>query len=56
MPFPGSQGGSLIKSGLVQRISEQNPHLYQRYIENIIIFNEIIAAITWSCAASARFR
>ena len=28
--------GSMIKSELVQRIAEQNPHLYQRDIENIV--------------------
>jgi integration host factor subunit beta len=37
----------MIKSELVQRISEQNPHLYQRDVENIVnaILNEIIAAM-----------
>ncbi len=37
----------MIKSELVQRISEQNPHLYQRDVENIVnaILGEIIAAM-----------
>src|ERR1700689_2039352 len=41
------EGGTMIKSELVQRISEQNPHLYQRDVENIVnaILNEITAAM-----------
>ena len=37
----------MIKSELVQRISLQNPHLYQRDVENIInaILHEITAAM-----------
>ena len=37
----------MIKSELVQHISAQNPHLYQRDVENIVnaILNEIIAAM-----------
>ncbi len=37
----------MIKSELVQRISEQNPHLYQRDVEHIVnaILNEITAAL-----------
>ena len=37
----------MIKSELVQRISSQNPHLYQRDVENIVnaILGEIIAAM-----------
>ena len=37
----------MIKSELVQRIAAQNPHLYQRDVENIVntILNEIIAAL-----------
>src|ERR1700722_8610886 len=49
---PSGVGGSprrvqMIKSELVQRISTQNPHLYQRDVENIVnaILNEIIAAM-----------
>ncbi|NRG16464.1 integration host factor subunit beta [Rhizobiales bacterium] len=34
----------MIKSELVQRISEQNPHLYQRDVENIV--NAILDEIT----------
>jgi integration host factor subunit beta len=38
----------LIKSDLVQRIAAQNPHLYQRDVENIVngILNTITAALT----------
>ena len=37
----------MIKSELVQRIASQNPHLYQRDVENIVnaILGEIIAAL-----------
>lgn len=37
----------MIKSELVARIAEQNPHLYQRDIERIVntIFEEIAAAL-----------
>ena len=37
----------MIKSELVQRISAQNPHLYQRDVELIVtaIFDEITAAL-----------
>ena len=37
----------MIKSELVQRISERNPHLYQRDVEHIVnaILNEITAAL-----------
>ena len=38
----------MIKSELVQRIAEQNPHLYQRDVENIVnaILGEVIAALS----------
>lgn len=38
----------VIKSELVHKISEQNPHLYQRDVENIVnaILDEITAALT----------
>jgi integration host factor subunit beta len=38
---------SMIKSELVQHIATQNPHLYQRDVENIVnaILGEIIAAL-----------
>ena len=38
----------MIKSELVQRISEQNPHLYQRDVEIIVtaIFDEIAEALS----------
>ena len=37
----------MIKSELVQRIAENNPHLYQRDVENIVnaILDEIVAAL-----------
>ncbi len=37
----------MIKSELVQRIAAQNPHLYQRDVENIVnaILNEITEAL-----------
>ena len=37
----------MIKSALVQRIAEQNPHLYQRDVEHIVnaILEEITAAL-----------
>jgi len=41
-------GRARIKSELVQRISAQNPHLYQRDVENIVnaILGEIVAAMS----------
>jgi integration host factor subunit beta len=40
-------GAAMIKSELVQQIATQNPHLYQRDVENIVnaILNEITAAL-----------
>jgi integration host factor subunit beta len=37
----------MIKSELVQRIAEENPHLYQRDVERIVatVFNEITEAL-----------
>jgi integration host factor subunit beta len=37
----------MIKSELVQRIADRNPHLYQRDVENVVnaILNEIIGAL-----------
>jgi integration host factor subunit beta len=37
----------MIKSELVQRIASQNPHLYQRDIENIVsaILDEMVEAL-----------
>ena len=41
------EGLQMIKSELVQIIAEQNPHLYQRDVENIVnaILEEIIEAL-----------
>ena len=38
----------MIKSELVQKISEQNPHLYQRDVEHIVnaILDEITTALS----------
>jgi integration host factor subunit beta len=38
----------MIKSELVQRVAAQNPHLYQRDVENIVnaIFGEIVTALS----------
>ena len=43
----GKRQRTMIKSELVQRIATQNPHLYQRDIENIInaILDEIVGAL-----------
>jgi integration host factor subunit beta len=37
----------MIKSELVQRIADRNPHLYQRDVENIVnaILDEIVRAL-----------
>jgi len=37
----------LIKSELIQKIAEENPHLYQRDVERIVgtVFDEIIEAM-----------
>jgi integration host factor subunit beta len=46
--LPTSDAGpDMIKSELIERIASQNPHLYQRDIENIInaIIEEIIKAL-----------
>jgi len=42
----------MIKSQLVQIIAEQNPHLYQRDVENIV--NAILDEITEALAAGDR--
>ena len=42
----------MIKSELVQKIGEQNPHLYQRDVENIV--NSILEAITNALAEGDR--
>jgi integration host factor subunit beta len=38
---------SMIRSELVEKIAEANPHLYQRDVERIVstVFNEIIEAL-----------
>ena len=42
----------MIKSELVQRIAEQNPHLYQRDVEHIV--NSILEEITQALARGDR--
>ena len=42
----------MIKSGLVQTIAEQNPHLYQRDVEKIV--NTILDSITEALAEGER--
>ena len=42
----------MIKSELVQRIAAQNPHLYQRDVENIV--NAILGEITGAMARGDR--
>lgn len=38
----------MIRSELIQKIADENPHLYQRDVERIVgtIFEEIIAALS----------
>jgi integration host factor subunit beta len=40
-------GGMMIRSELIQKIADENPHLYQRDVERIVstIFEEITAAM-----------
>ena len=40
-------GGMMIRSELIQKIAEDNPHLFQRDVERIVntIFEEIIEAM-----------
>ena len=45
--------GAMIKSELVQRIASQNPHLYQRDIENIV--NAVLGEITAALDAAVAF-
>jgi len=45
-PLPKS-GTEMIRSELIQKISEENPHLFQRDVERIVntVFEEIIGAM-----------
>jgi integration host factor subunit beta len=40
-------GGMMIRSELIQKLSEENPHLFQRDVERIVntIFDEVIEAM-----------
>ncbi len=42
-----ASGAAMIKSELVQKIAEENPHLFQRDVERIVatVFDEIIEAM-----------
>src|SRR5437016_1351459 len=51
-PTDGGRAVSMIKSELVQRIAAQNPHLYQRDVENIV--NAILGEITSAMAKGDR--
>ena len=44
----GSWGRGMIKSELVQLITEKNPHLYRRDVERVVntVFGEIIHALS----------
>lgn len=42
----------MIKSELIEKISQQNPHLYQRDVENVL--NSILGAITDALANGDR--
>ena len=47
-PVEAREGvAAMIKSELIQRIAEENPHLFQRDVEKIVstIFDEIAAAL-----------
>lgn len=52
----------MIKSELIAKIAEANPHLYYRDVERIVskIFDEITTALSrgtgWSCADLAPFQ
>lgn len=45
---PHARGMGMIKSELIQKIAEDNPHLYQRDVERIVstVFEEITAALS----------
>src|SRR5262245_7262476 len=51
-PTDWGRAVSMIKSELVQRIASQNPHLYQRDVENIV--NAILGEITSAMATGDR--
>lgn len=43
-----AEGAGMIKSELVSRIAAQNPHLYQRDVENIVntILDKVVEALS----------
>jgi len=43
----GSAGEDMIRSELIQKVADENPHLYQRDVERIVgtIFDEIVDAL-----------
>ena len=44
---PNDTGAPMIRSELIQKIADDNPHLYQRDVEKIVatVFDEIIDAM-----------
>jgi integration host factor subunit beta len=42
-----AQGGCMIRAELIQKVAEENPHLFQRDVERIVntIFEEIVGAL-----------
>lgn len=44
----GRTGGLMIRSELIQKIADENPHLTQRHVERIVstVFEEIIEALS----------
>jgi integration host factor subunit beta len=45
--MPAERGFRMIRSELIQKVAEENPHLFQRDVERIVntIFEEIIEAM-----------
>lgn len=43
----GVQGGDMIKSELIQKLADENPHLFQRDVERIVssVFDEVTNAL-----------
>ncbi|MFT6911629.1 MAG: integration host factor subunit beta [Paracoccaceae bacterium] len=46
--LPSLGDGTMIRSELIQKIADENPHLYQRDVEKIVntIFEQIIEAMS----------
>ena len=52
-----SQASSMIKSELIERITAQNPHLFQRDIEKVVnaILDEMVEALRRRSSRTAGF-